>query len=570
MTERTSPKASTVPDRFAGIVRDYTPEQVAQLRPTIQNDFVIARHGAERLWHAMHTSQHVAALGAMNGSQATNYVKGGMQALYLSGWQVAADANLAGDVYPDQSLYPSNSAPALVKKLNSALARASQIQKQEGGEIDYFVPIVADGEAGFGGAPHAYELMKAMIEAGAAGVHFEDQLASEKKCGHMGGKVLVPTSQFIRTLQAARLAADVLDVPTVLIARTDSLDATLLTSDIDDRDKPFITGERTDEGFFRVKGGLDSAIARGLSYAPYVDALWFETSKPDLEQARKFAEAIHAKFPGKLLSYNCSPSFNWKAHLTDEQIALVHEGPGRPGLQVPVRHAGRLARHQYERFRAGQGLLGRRHGGVLASAAAGIRRCGCWLHSGQAPARSRRRLLRCAGNDCERRQVVDHGALRLDRRRAVPALISDIRCSAGAPVVAARITPRMPCSNLLGINLRHWCTRINENETAYQAVIGGLLVVLIRRGKYRDTTTHPSHDEWNFQMSNMRLNNAVEEALGQGDGFGSDCGSSTGGSAGVGFSRTTHGAASGEGTRLSALRINHAEDEQYGMRHHEG
>lgn len=333
MTERTSPKASTVPDRFAGIVRDFTPEQVARLRPSIQNDYVIARHGAERLWREMHTSQHVAALGAMNGSQATNYVKGGMRALYLSGWQVAADANLAGDVYPDQSLYPSNSAPALVKKLNSALARASQIQNQEGGDIDYFVPIVADGEAGFGGAPHAYELMKAMIEAGAAGVHFEDQLASEKKCGHMGGKVLVPTSQFIRTLQAARLAADVLNVPTVLIARTDSLDATLLTSDIDDRDKPFITGERTDEGFFRVKGGLDSAIARGLSYAPYVDALWFETSKPDLEQARQFAEAIHAQFPGKLLSYNCSPSFNWKAHLTDEQIASFMKDLGDLGYK---------------------------------------------------------------------------------------------------------------------------------------------------------------------------------------------------------------------------------------------
>ncbi|CAN5293701.1 isocitrate lyase [soil metagenome] len=322
MTEKqTASKASTVPDRFAGIVRDFTPEQVEQLRPSIQNDFVIARHGAERLWADMHTSQHVAALGAMNGSQATNYVKAGMRAIYLSGWQVAADANLAGDTYPDQSLYPSNSAPALVKKLNSALARASQIQKQKGGDIDYFVPIVADGEAGFGGAPHAYELMKSMIEAGAAGVHFEDQLASEKKCGHMGGKVLVPTSQFIRTLQAARLAADVLNVPTVLIARTDSLDATLLTSDIDPRDKPFITGERTDEGFFRVRGGLESSIARGLSYAPYVDALWFETSKPDLEQARQFAEAIHAKFPGKLLSYNCSPSFNWKAHLSDEQIA---------------------------------------------------------------------------------------------------------------------------------------------------------------------------------------------------------------------------------------------------------
>ncbi len=334
MTQQTSPKATpAVPERFAGVVREYTPEQVQLLRPSLQNDCVVARRGAERLWSEMHTSPFVAALGAMNGSQATNYVKGGLRAIYLSGWQVAADANLAGETYPDQSLYPSNSAPALVKKLNAALARASQIQKLEGGDIDYFAPIVADAEAGFGGPLQAYELMKSMIEAGAAGVHFEDQLASEKKCGHMGGKVLVPTSQFIRTLQAARLAADVLDVPTVLIARTDSLDATLLTNDIDPRDRPFITGERTDEGYFRVRGGLDAAIARALAYAPYVDVLWFETSKPDLEQARKFAAAIHEKFPGKLLSYNCSPSFNWKAHLNDEQIASFMKDLGGLGYK---------------------------------------------------------------------------------------------------------------------------------------------------------------------------------------------------------------------------------------------
>jgi isocitrate lyase len=309
-------------DRFSGIVRDYTPAQVARLRPSVQNDCVIARRAAERLWRDMHATPFVSALGAMNGSQATNYVKGGLNAIYLSGWQVAADANLAGETYPDQSLYPSNSAPALVKKLNNALARADQIQKLSGeGDIDFFVPIVADAEAGFGGPLQAFELMKAMIEAGAAGVHFEDQLASEKKCGHMGGKVLVPTSQFIRTLKAARLAADVLDVPAVLIARTDSLDATLLTNDVDERDRPFMTGERTPEGYFRVRGGLDSAIARGLAYAPYADMIWFETSKPDLEQARRFAEAIHAQFPGKLLSYNCSPSFNWKSHLSDKEIA---------------------------------------------------------------------------------------------------------------------------------------------------------------------------------------------------------------------------------------------------------
>jgi isocitrate lyase len=315
-------KTNLTQDRFSGIVRDYTPAQVARLRPSVQNDCVIARRAAERLWRDMHSTPFVSALGAMNGSQATNYVKGGLNAIYLSGWQVAADANLAGETYPDQSLYPSNSAPALVKKLNNALARADQIQKLSGeGDIDFFVPIVADAEAGFGGPLQAFELMKSMIEAGAAGVHFEDQLASEKKCGHMGGKVLVPTSQFIRTLKAARLAADVLDVPAVLIARTDSLDATLLTNDVDERDRPFMTGERTPEGYFRVRGGLDSAIARGLAYAPYADMIWFETSKPDLEQARRFAEAIHAQFPGKLLSYNCSPSFNWKSHLSDKEIA---------------------------------------------------------------------------------------------------------------------------------------------------------------------------------------------------------------------------------------------------------
>ena len=321
-------------DRFAGIVRDYTDEQVARLRPTVQNDCLIARRGATSLWQQMHTTPFVSALGAMNGSQATNYVKGGLRAIYLSGWQVAADANLNGETYPDQSLYSSNSAPALVKKLNNALARADQIQKLSGGgDIDFYVPIVADAEAGFGGPLQAFELMKAMLEAGAAGVHFEDQLASEKKCGHMGGKVLVPTSQFIRTLKAARLAADVLNVPAVLIARTDSLDATLLTNDIDERDKPFITGQRTAEGYFRVRGGLDSAIARGLAYAPYADMIWFETSKPDLDQARRFAEAIHAQFPGKLLSYNCSPSFNWKAHLCDKEIATFMSDLGKLGYK---------------------------------------------------------------------------------------------------------------------------------------------------------------------------------------------------------------------------------------------
>ena len=326
--------SASIPDRFAGIIREHTPEQVERLRPSVQNDLVIARRAAERLWTDMHTKHFVSALGAMNGSQATNYVKGGLQAIYLSGWQVAADANVAGETYPDQSLYPSNSAPLLVKRLNNALARADQIQKLAGqGDIDFFVPIVADAEAGFGGPLQAFELMKAMIEAGAAGVHFEDQLAAEKKCGHMGGKVLVPTSQFIRTLKAARLAADVCNVPTILIARTDALDATLLTSDIDESDRAFITGDRTPEGYFRVTGGIESAIARGLAFAPYVDLLWFETGKPDLAQAKQFADAIHARYPGKLLSYNCSPSFNWKQHLSDKEIADFMKNLGALGYK---------------------------------------------------------------------------------------------------------------------------------------------------------------------------------------------------------------------------------------------
>jgi isocitrate lyase len=276
----------------------------------------------------------VSALGAMSGGQATQMAKAGLKSIYLSGWQVAGDANLAGEVYPDQSLYPSNSAPALVERINNALRRADQIHWAEGDtDTDWFVPIVADGEAGFGGSLNVFELTKRFIEAGAAGVHFEDQLAAEKKCGHLGGKVLIPTQQFIRTLTAARLAADVLDVPTVLVARTDALSATLLTSDIDPYDKPFLTGGRTPEGFYMVRDGLQAAIARAMAYAPYADVLWFETSKPDLEEARRFAEAIHAKYPGKLLAYNCSPSFNWKRHLDDATIAKFQRELGAMGYK---------------------------------------------------------------------------------------------------------------------------------------------------------------------------------------------------------------------------------------------
>ena len=320
--------------RWSGILRDYTPDEVIKLRPSLPIEYSLAKFTADRLWHLLKSEHHVRSLGALTGAQAVQMVKGGLQSIYLSGWQVAADANLSGHTFPDQSLYPSNSVPNLVKRLNNALVRADQIDAVEGNRSkNWYVPIVADAEAGFGGPLHAFELMKSMIEAGAAGVHFEDQLASEKKCGHLGGKVLVPTSQFIRTLIGARLAADVLNVPTLIIARTDAHSATLLTSDIDPRDKEFIYAERTSEGFFRVKEGIAPAIARGLAYAPYADMLWFETSTPDLKEAEEFAKAIHAKYPGKLLAYNCSPSFNWKQHLNDAEIAQFNARLGDLGFK---------------------------------------------------------------------------------------------------------------------------------------------------------------------------------------------------------------------------------------------
>jgi isocitrate lyase len=322
-------------DRWDGIERLYDEDDVARLRGSVEVEHTLARLGAERLWRLLHERPYVAALGALSGGQAVQMVKAGLEAIYLSGWQVAADANLAEHVYPDQSLYPVTSAPALVRRLNNALRRADQIEWAEGGNGNrpWLAPIVADAEAGFGGALNAFELTKAFVEAGAAGVHFEDQLASEKKCGHLGGKVLVPTAQFIRTLNAARLAADVCGVPTLLVARTDALSATLLTSDVDERDQPFLTGERTPEGYFRVEGGLESAIARGLAYAPYVDLLWCETATPDLGEAREFADAIHERFPGKLLAYNCSPSFNWKRHLDDDAIARFQRELGELGYR---------------------------------------------------------------------------------------------------------------------------------------------------------------------------------------------------------------------------------------------
>ena len=304
--------------RWNGIERDYSAEDVIAIRGSVREERTLAQRGAENLWRLIHDDGWVSALGALTGNQAVQQVRAGLKAIYLSGWQVAADANLAGQTYPDQSLYPANSVPAVVRRINNALLRASQI---EGADTDWLAPIVADAEAGFGGPLNAYELMQSMIEAGAAGVHWEDQLASEKKCGHMGGKVLIPTGQHIRTLNAARLAADVAGVSTIVIARTDALAATLVTSDIDERDQPFIRGERTPEGFYQTTPGIETVLARGHAYAPYADLLWVESSEPDLELARRFAESIHREFPGKKLAYNCSPSFNWKSHLDDAQIA---------------------------------------------------------------------------------------------------------------------------------------------------------------------------------------------------------------------------------------------------------
>jgi isocitrate lyase len=320
--------------RWRGIRRPYSRADVRRLQGSLVPEYTLARRGAEKLWKLLRREPFVAALGALTGNQAVQQVRAGLKAIYLSGWQVAADANLAGQMYPDQSLYPANSVPAIVKRINQALQRADQIAHAEGNNgIDWYAPIVADAEAGFGGVLNVFELIKAMIEAGAAAIHLEDQLASEKKCGHMGGKVLVPTQSAIANLSAARLAADVCDVPTVIIARTDAGGASLLTSDVDERDRGFLTGERTAEGFFRVRAGIEQAIARALSYAPHADMLWFETSKPDLNEAKQFALSIHERFPGKLLAYNCSPSFNWKAKLDRRTIAKFQKELGKLGYK---------------------------------------------------------------------------------------------------------------------------------------------------------------------------------------------------------------------------------------------
>lgn len=332
---KTNAKFSTFNDtRWDGIERPYSPADVKRLQGSFQIAHTVADRGARKLWELLNSTDYVHSLGALTGGQAVQMARAGLPAIYVSGWQVAADGNSAGQVYPDQSLYPVDSVPNMVKRINRALLRADQIEVAEGGaQRDWLVPIIADAEAGFGGALNAFELMKAMIEGGAAAVHFEDQLAAEKKCGHLGGKVLVPTAQFIQTLVSARLAADVMGVPTILIARTDANSAKLITSDVDPRDHAFLTGERTTEGFFRIKSGLDTAIARGLAYAPYADLVWCETGRPDLEEAKRFAEAIHAKFPGKMLAYNCSPSFNWRRHLDDATIAKFQRELGAMGYK---------------------------------------------------------------------------------------------------------------------------------------------------------------------------------------------------------------------------------------------
>lgn len=320
--------------RWRGIERTYSAEDVVKLRGTVVEEHTLARRGSEKLWDLINTEDYVHALGALTGNQAVQQIKAGLKAIYLSGWQVAADANLSGQTYPDQSLYPANSVPQVVRRINNALLRADQITHAEGDHsVDWLAPIVADAEAGFGGNLNAFELMKAMIAAGAAGVHWEDQLASEKKCGHLGGKVLIPTEQHVRTLNAARLAADIAGVPSVIVARTDAQAATLITSDVDERDRPYITGDRTAEGFYRVTNGIDPCITRGLAYAPHAELLWMETSKPDLEVAREFAEAIKAEYPDQLLAYNCSPSFNWRKHLDDATIAKFQRELGHMGYK---------------------------------------------------------------------------------------------------------------------------------------------------------------------------------------------------------------------------------------------
>ena len=367
--------------RWKGVERGYRAQDVVRLRGSVSVEYTLARLGAEKLWNRLNEEGFVGSLGAMTGNQAMQMAKAGLDAIYLSGWQVAADANNAGEMYPDQSLYPADSVPEVVRKINHALQRADQIHHAEGdGEIDWFPPIMADAEAGFGGVLNAFELMKSMIDAGAAGVHFEDQLASAKKCGHMGGKVLVPTQEAVQKLIAARFAADILDVPTILLARTDALGAALLTSDVDPRDREFTTGERTVEGFYKVRPGMDQAISRGLAYAPYADLVWCETSTPDLGEAKQFAEAIHREFPDKMMAYNCSPSFNWRRHLDDDTIATFQRELAAMGYKFQFITLAGFHALNYSMFDlAGQVSTGR-HGGLRGASGERVRGGATWLY----------------------------------------------------------------------------------------------------------------------------------------------------------------------------------------------
>ena len=397
--------------RWEGITRSYSAEDVVKLRGTVQIEHTLARLGSEKLWHLVNQEEPLCALGALTGNQAIQEVQAGLNAIYCSGWQVAGDGNSAGEMYPDQSLYPVDSVPKMVERINNAFIRTDEIHALTGDDsVDWFPPIIADAEAGFGGNLNAFELMKNLIRAGASGVHFEDQLSSAKKCGHMGGKVLVPTAEAVAKLNAARLAADVCGVPTVLLARTDADAANLITTDSDERDHQFITGERTPEGFYRTKPGMEQAIARGLAYAPYADMIWCETSKPDLEQARIFADAIHAEFPDQLLAYNCSPSFNWQANLDDDTMKV--RGARQDGLQIPVHYAGWLARAELEHVPPEPCLQGRRHVRVLAAAAARVRGRAARLPCSQAPVLRRRGLFRCRPEHDHARPVIDNRARR--------------------------------------------------------------------------------------------------------------------------------------------------------------
>ena len=421
----------------SGIERPYEAEEVVRLRGRVRVEHSLARQGAERLWWLLHERPYVPALGAMTGGQAVQMVRAGLEAIYLSGWQVAADANLGEQVYPDQSLYPANSVPAVVRRISNALRRADQIEFLEGDDRHWMAPIVADAEAGFGGPLNAYELMRQMIESGAAGVHFEDQLASEKKCGHLGGKVLVPTSQFERTLAAARLAADVADVPTVLIARTDALSATLITSDVDERDREFLTGERTPEGYFRVAGGIDSAIARGLAYAPYADLIWCETSTPDLDEAQRFAEAIHAAYPGQAARVQLLALVQLAAPPRRRDHRAVPARARSAGLPVPVHHARGLPRPVGVDVRARAGLCARGHERLRTATGARVRARGRRLHGDAPPARGRCGLVRPARTGGVERGELDARADRLDRGRAVLSPSSGGRCSAACRAAAS-------------------------------------------------------------------------------------------------------------------------------------